>query len=153
MAFFTIMLFAVGASFAIAFIISDNINTAFQGIPDLPSEGKTSMNNFNNRFPTVMDYSFLTIVAGTLAGMLVLVWFLPVNPIVFFISMMVVALLAAVGGYLANAWIGMAADTVLGASISNFPVIDYVLSHYLVVILIFGFLTIIVFFAKPGGVQ
>lgn len=153
MAFYTIMLFAIGCAFVIAYIVSDNLNTAFQGIDDLPAQAKTDMANFNTRYPTVMDYTFLTILVAALAGTLLLVWFLPVNPIVFFVVMIVMTVISGLAGYLANAFIEMQGDTVLGASITNFPIIEFILSNYLVVIMIFGVLSMIVFFAKPGGAE
>lgn len=147
------ILFGVAIAFVIAYMAMDSVSGAYQEIPGLNAAGKTMMSNYNTRYPVVMDYAFLSIFLGAILGVLALVWFLDVHPVILFALIIVVVLIAAVAGYFANAWAEMAESGAMSAAITSLPLTNFILSNYLIMVGIMGFLALIVFFAKPGGVQ
>lgn len=153
MAFYTVLIFMVAASMFAIYMVMDEINTAWQTAPGVPAVAKTASADFHSRAPAAMDYFLLTGLLGVFAFVLLLVWFIDINPIFFFVMLIVVAILAGIAGYFSNAWEMMAQDVNIGAAIANFPITNFIMGHYLVIIGLFGFVATIVFLAKPGGVE
>ena len=153
MAFYMVLIFTVAASMFAIYMVLDEINTAWQTAPGVPMVAKTASADFHTRAPMAMDYFLLTGLLGVFAFVLLLVWFIDINPIFFFVMLIVVAVLAGIAGYFSNAWEMMSQDANISAAISNFPITNFIMSNYLVIIGVFGFVAAIVFLAKPGGVQ
>lgn len=145
-------MFGVAVGLIIVYLILDGINGGIQSSPQFGAHEKGILQDFTTDFPTVWDFTFLTAFIAGIIGLMILTYYLDSNPGLFIAIILVVMILSAFAGYVANAWIGLGTGS-LGAAISQFPIMNHVMSNYLMYILVTGFLMSLVFFAKPGGYQ
>ena len=149
--FFIAIVFGLAIAFPIVNIIFSDINTAVQGMDDMPAVGKTSMNTQATSFSTVWDYTFLVTFLAVIAGLIGLAYFLPTNPVVVFATMIVIVIVGILSGFLANAWAASTGGTdQFSASVASFPIMNFIISYYLHFTVVIGFLILIVFYAKPN---
>jgi len=149
--YFVIMFFVVGISLVLVSIVMGGINNAVQDAPQMPNISKETMQSQTTSFNTVWDYTTLIVFFAIVAGLLGLAWILPTNPIVVFAMVIIIGGIGAVTGYLANAWIDMTSGVDAFSSASaNFPVLNFIISNYLVFVVAVLFLVLIVFYAKPN---
>ncbi len=148
---FVIIIFVVGVMILIAYMVIDGISTAIGQDPNFGADDKAFISGFRDDFSAVWDYTFLTAFIAGLIGLLVLSWVLQSQPAVFFAILMVVVIVGVLAGSLSNGYEAATDSGILGATATNFPILDYVMSNLLVFVLVTAFLMLIVFFAKPGG--
>lgn len=131
-------------------MILDGMNTGISQSP-MPQAQKDFMTNYRDDFSNIWDYTFLTVYVAGILGLLIIVYFLDGNPALLFGLIIIVMLLSALAGYIANAWIKAGQDTILSATFQQFPIMNYIMSNYLIFTVVTGFLMLIVFIGKPGG--
>lgn len=148
--YFFSMIFIIAIVIVIMNIAWSETNDAFQAQENINAEAKAMFNTQTVRFPQYMDYGFVLIIVGVFIAVLMLSYYVRTEPVLFWVFWIFVMILAAVGGYLANAWEEATADGVMSASASQMPMLSYTVSHYLEVIIILGMLMLLVFFAKPS---
>lgn len=149
---FIALIFGVACAVLVIYMILDGMTAGINASP-MEQEQKDFMTQYTTDFSNVWDYTFLTVYVAGILGLLILIYFLEGNPALLFGIILVVMILAAFAGYLANAWAEMSSDATISATVSHFPIMNYIISNYLTFTLVTGFLMIIVFFAKPGGAQ
>lgn len=149
--YFFVMLFVIGVFIVALNIAWNGINDGFQSSDAISGEAKAMFGEQTSRFPTTMDYSFVFILVAVFIAILLVSYYVSTNPILFWVFWIIIMVLSAVGGYLANAWEASTEEGVLASSVLQFPMIDYTLSHYMHVTIILGMLMLLVFFAKPSG--
>lgn len=147
---FTIMLFVVSIGLIVVYIAYDSINVALSGNDQIPQEDKDRFDEGSDAFPTTWDYVFLTVFVGVVAGILIISYLLATQPVFFFVFMFVVVVLGALAGYIANAFDEIILDPVFAASALNFPIMSFIMSNYLLFIVVTVMLMLIVFYAKPN---
>lgn len=149
--YFTVGFFVVVLSVVIAYMIMGGINDAIQDNDQMSTLAKTTMQTQTTKFSTVWDYSLLVVYFAIVAGLLAIAYVLPTNPVVVFATIIIIAVLGAFSGYLANSWIetSTAGDS-FGAAAASFPVSGFILTHYLEFTIGMCFLVLIVFYAKPN---
>jgi ABC-type uncharacterized transport system permease subunit len=67
------------------------------------------------------------------------------------VALFIIVALAFAGMILSNAWEAVADSTGLEAGLSGMPMTNYVLSNFLIYILVVGFSTLMVAFSQRGG--
>lgn len=150
MIYFFGMLFIIGIFIVVMNIAWSETNDAFQDSTVINAEAKAMFNEQSTRFPQYMDSGFVLIVVGVFIAVLALSYYVRTEPVLFWVFWIVVMVLSAVAGYLSNAWADITSEGVMNASAAQMPMLSYVLSHYLEVVIILGMLMLLVFFAKPG---
>lgn len=150
-AFWLVLIFVIAIGFVCIYLIGDSLNTAIQDNDVFDSESKEVMTNFWDKFPSILDYLFLSAFVFGLIGVLGLSWLLRANPVVFFALWIVVIILGLLAGYFANTWVDdISTDNTLSAVVTNFPIMDNIMSNLMGYVLVSAFLMLVVFFAKPN---
>jgi hypothetical protein len=108
------------------------------------------MDTQTGRMDNVFDYGILTLFVGVLISLLITSYVLQTNPALFFIVVLVVGIMGAVAGYFSNAYNTFINDSTFTTISSNFPVTNFLMNNYLIIVIITVFLMLIVFFAKPN---
>ena len=143
-----VFLFVFGIFAMSLYIAWSEIDTAFTsaGIDD---EGVVS--EMFTAYQDYIDPLFLSIAIALWIGSLFLAYFISSHPIMFWAYWMVCMVGGITGVYLANAWIDLVASAPFNVLIADFAIMNYILSHYLIFLLVYGFSLLLVFFAKPGS--
>lgn len=131
------------------------------------SWGDTIVDEFTGEFTEANGYSNESIAAITTAdtgyspvidsiGMLVIIalWILVFvlaynsssHPALAFLSIIIVVILAFVGMMLANTWTDMTDDSDFSSKATSYPMLNFVMTNFLVWVLAFGFTMILGFF-------
>ena len=152
-AFAIAMIFVISIAILVSYIAADNINTVVQNNTQFNAQSKSVMGDFTTRYPQVMDYTLLVIYIAVIIGMIVLSYPLQTNAGLYFVIVVGLMIVGSFGGFLANSWETLKDDLILEATISHFPITDFMISHYLIFTLLAGFLCMIAFFAKPSEVS
>lgn len=147
---FTILLFVVSIGLLVVYVAYDEINTALAANDLIPQDEKDRFAAAADDFPGTWDYVFLTVFIGVVVGILVISYLLATQPVFFFVFMFIVVVLGALSGFIANAFEDIILDPVLGASAGNFPIMSFIMSNYLIFIVVMVMLMLIVFYAKPN---
>lgn len=145
-------LFVIGIFLVVGFVVWDSIDTAI-GKTDIAQEHKDFITEQKDYYQSTWDYVFLTLFVALVIGTMVVSYFVPSNPIFLVAILILIVVIGGVCGYLANAFSEFLTDDIMGAAASNFPLMSFIITHYLVFILVLGFLNAIVFFAKPPEAQ
>jgi hypothetical protein len=145
---FMVIVFAFASVALITYLVVDNLNTSFQANDSIPTEGKTFWSDLTNRWPIVFDGGVVTMFFLLVIVLLGLSWMVASNGITFLILWLVSMLFVAMGGFLANAWDAMTSSSALSAAATNFPLSNFLFSHYLAFGIVINFLMITIFFAK-----
>lgn len=151
LAYYIIALFVVAIGLIGFVFLNDALSSSVQEVPGLANETKAVYSSVYTRLPSVIDYAFLTVAIAGFLGILFLVYFLDINPVAFFGIIILLVVFGAIAGYLANSWILVTSDTAISAAVTSLPVTNFIISHYMTVIVIFSFIITMVFFAKPSG--
>jgi hypothetical protein len=144
-----VLIFVIAVAAVVTYLLSSSINDALAASP-IDQGGKDLFREQNDRFDNVFDYGILTLFIGVVIALLVTSYVLQTNPGLFFLVLIVVTIFGGISGYLSNAYETMTNDAVLGATAANFPVTNFLMANYMVLIIIVIFLMLIVFFAKPN---
>lgn len=144
-----VLLFAIALSLVIINLTYGELNQAIQDAPEFSASSKAIIADSSSSFSTVWDFTYFTAVFAVVLGAIILAWVVRANPGLFFAVILVIMVLGAVAGYLANAFDDIILDAALGASAANFPVMSWINSHYLIIVIGTAFLMITVFYSKP----
>lgn len=147
---FTIMLFVVAIGLITVYVAYDEIDSALSAQDQIPQEEKDRFSEGADSFQSTWDFVFLTAFIGVVVGVLVISYMLATQPVFYFVFMFVVVVLGALAGYIANAFDTIILDPVLGASALGFPIMSFIMSNYLIFIVVMVMLMLIVFYAKPN---
>jgi hypothetical protein len=119
-------------------ILSD-FNSDFQSDDSIHNESKAVVSDLNTRYPTTFDGLVPFIFLVLLLVCVVAGWLSNTHPVIMIFLLFIVIFLMIVGGILSNAWEDLKTDDSLSATVVNYPMTDYILSHYLFFVGIMGF--------------
>lgn len=143
-----ILLFVSAISIVVAYYMYGALNDSFQDNALISQDIKDNFEADYERFPTIWDYSFLFIYIVIVIGGMILSYFLPSNPVFFIAALLATIILGGIAGFFANAWLEVVEGTVFETAATNLPIIDYMVSNYVLFIVIMVFLMIVTFYAK-----
>jgi len=148
---FVVMLFVVAIGLIVVYVAYDDIDGALSANDQIPAAEQARFSAGADAFPTTWDYVFLTAFVGVVAGILIISYLLATQPVFFFVFMFIVIILGGLAGYIANAFDEIILDPVLSASALNFPIMSFIMTNYLIFIVVLVMLMLIVFYAKPNS--
>lgn len=148
-----VLLFIGAVVIVIGYFSLSIMTTALLDGTPLSVVDSAKIQQYQDDYENSWDYAFLTIMVASVIGLLILSWVLASNPGMFFLLFIIVMIFAGLAGYLANAWDAIMGDTVFSASVASFPIMDFIIGHYLSTVVVTGLLMLLVFFAKPGGIE
>ena len=152
----SVLVLAVLAGFGIMAVmftqVLDEFNTDVQS-SDLDAEAKTFSNNVNTNFPTWMDYAFLLIVVLVWAGMLILSFFLDTHPVFFILMGILLIVVVFAASAMQDLYVEISGDADFSSFAAQLPITDFILSHFLIIMMVDAVSVIITLYAKQrqGG--
>lgn len=150
MAVMIIFGFVIGIVFLIVWYVLGIWNGIVADSDLIPQTAKDTNDQAFGNFGEVLDNTFLMVYIGILLAGLVLSYVLRSNPGMFFALLLIVFLFSIVAGYLGNAYTEFANDIAMEGASASFPILGFIMEHYLLCTLVNTTLMIIVFFAKPN---
>lgn len=146
-----VILFSASFVWVSSFMIQDTLNTELQGQVDLTNQSKQVMEDQTDAMPSVFD--------GGLALVMVLVFLLVFafaykaseNPVFLVLAILIIAAVGFAGMILSNAWSDYSSTEGMSSASSSFPITDFILSNFLIVILVLCFGGVLVYFYSTGG--
>lgn len=131
--------------------ISDNINSAIQADSEIDSEAKVKINELNNTYPSLFDGIGMLVFVGLWIFCLASAYNSDSNPLWLVVALFIIAALGVVGMILNNVWTTFETDSVMSVYTQEFPMMSFLLSRYLMVVLAMGFTTVMVAVYKNQG--
>ena len=126
----------------------NEINTDFQADATFNNESKAVMQDMNDRYPATFDALTLVIVVGFFLFSLVAGYFSNSHPALIPVFFIIAVVLGLVSMILSNTWSEVVSDPELAVTLTSFPITNWVLSNYLLVIGAGMFSALIVMFMR-----
>lgn len=119
----------------------DNINTSSTAI------GQRMMQDYNNRFNSLYDYVFLTIVVFFIIGLFISFSMIDSHPAYFFLILIVFIFLIIANAALSNVFETFTEGS-FSAEAQGFPILGYLMENWVMIIVVVGFVALGLLFAK-----
>ncbi len=149
--FWIILLFVMGLFIPIGYQIVQSVNDGFQGVSDdlqNHSNSKKIMGDLNNDFGPLFDGIFLMIFVGMGIVSIIFAMLIRSSPAFYFVAIIVMVVIIFVGAILANQYATYSETPVIAAVAANFPMMNFIFDHFILIILTFVGLLSIVIWAK-----
>jgi hypothetical protein len=148
--FIIVILLALGIVMLVLTQFQSSINDVVQQ-SDMDNTSKVHMQNQSNATGSVFDSSVMIVLVGTWLLCLGLAYNSGSSPLLLVVALFIIVALAFAGMILSNAWDAVSESVGLEAGLSGMPMTNYVLSNFLIYILVVGFSTLMVAFSQRGG--
>lgn len=112
----------------------NEINTDFQADTTFNNESKVVMQDMNDRFPLTFDALTLVIIVGFFLFSLVAGYFSDSHPALIPVFFIIAIVLCIVAMILSNTWNEIVMEDDLATTITSFPITNWILNNYLLVI-------------------
>lgn len=143
-----IVLIIVGLAALVGHLVQSNVNEEIQASSDMSAESKAAMQSMTAQYPRYMDNAFLTILILFWVILLVSSFLIDSHPVFFIIMAVLMIFVFIVVMVVANTYGEIASDDAFIAFAADFPIMSWVFSHLLMVIIFVGFTTLIALYAK-----
>lgn len=148
--YMVVSMFMIAVIILVAFVCFAYLRDGFADA-DIAQVHKDFLTDQVEDFHNGWDYGFLTFYVVFTIGLMITSYALRTVPVFFVILFFVIIILGGVAGYLANAFYEFTSVAPLSLAAANFPIMNYIMTHYLVFVILTGFLMLVSFFAKPEG--
>jgi len=148
----SVMLVIFGLFVFLGYIILDGFNEDFQADADMSVEAKEKLQTLEDSYPKTMDYLFLTFLVLFWISAIISSFAIDTHPIFFVLSIILLIIVLIVGAELSNSYQELAEESFFQAEV--FPIINWVLSNLVIMIVFIAISIIIALYAKSssGGV-
>ena len=147
-----VILFSVSIIWALTFLTQATINTEVQADTTMTNQSKAVLQEQTNAYPDTFDSAIGFVSVAIWIIVLGLAYKAPSNPIFIIAAILVIACIGFVGMILANTWESIDSDSELGVYTNEFPIADFILSNFLIYILVISFSGVMVYLYSSGGV-
>ena len=103
-----------------------------------------------------LDYVYFAYFIGLVIGIIITGWLIGGNPIFMFFYIIILIFGVLISPILSNTFESFIATPAISATLSNFPIMTFIMQHLPMLMTIIGMLGLLVMFAKPnivGGNQ
>lgn len=146
-----VVLFAVSIVWALTFMSQSLVNDDIQTDTSMSNESRAVMQEQVDAYPSTFD--------GGIGFVAAFIWILVMglaykgssNPIFIIAAILVIVAIGFVGMILSNAWSEIDSDASLSPYTNEFPIADFILSNFLVYILVVSFSGVMVYVFSSGG--
>lgn len=149
---FLVVIFVLALIFMFSNWAGSSINDFIQASPDMSTESKVVMQDNTDSQPLVFDAGGVFIVVILWLVLLGLAYKGADNPFMAIAAIVIIVALGFVGMIFSNAWEGFANNSDTSTAVSNFTMLGFFMQHYLVIVILFGFSSLIVYLYRLGGV-
>lgn len=146
--FIIIFILIAAISIIVGATLMNAINSSFQNSTIMTNTSKTAVDDINNRFVNIWDYSFLFLIIGLYIALMVSAYFLDTSPIFFILSLIFSIIAFFVGAILNNVFFDVASSPGLSATANKFIIIPYVMDHFLPILVFYAISFMVVMYAK-----
>lgn len=145
---YIVFLFIFGIVFISAFYIQSNINSGIQNSTEVPTESKTVLGNWTNRFNIVFDWTYVTIFIGLLIAVVLAATMMNAHPAVVGISIIIMIIFGGIAVYLSNAFYGFASSSGMASSSNSFSLTPLIMQNLPIIAILFMVIFIVILYAK-----
>jgi len=125
-----------------------DLNTDIQADTTMDATAKNETANLYARYPATFDGAFILIFILFWAFVIVSTFMIDTHPIFFIFTVIISVFVIFVGAIMANTWAEINAEEDLTGLAASFPMTNYVLSHFVIYILLIVFSVVITLFGK-----
>ena len=143
-----LLVFALVAIFS--YKAFDDLNTELQLDPDISVAAKNVSSNLHSATPDTLDNAFLTIFGLLFIVSMVAAYFIDDNPLWLIVVVFVLIMTALVAGAVSNTWDEFTDDDAITFE-HQYPKTNWILDHFLIVMLAVSASIGLVIFAKGRG--
>jgi hypothetical protein len=143
-----VFVFVVAIMVTVGWMIQSRINTEWQAKTELGTTSQEIMQSTTTRYVALWDGVFLTIFVGLYLGSLILAYNVDINPIFFFLSLLIMGVIVVVMAILGNSWYAFANNSEMSGYIDDFVIIPYVMANYVKILVVMAFGLAGVMYAK-----
>jgi multidrug efflux pump subunit AcrB len=148
--FVIVILLALGIIMLVLTTFQSSINDVVQQ-SDMDNTSKVHMQAQSDATGGTFDAMVMLVLVGTWLLCLGLAYNSGSSPLLLVVALFIIVALAFAGMMLSNAWSAVADSVGLESGLAGMPMTNYVLSNFLVYILVVGFTTLMVSFSQRGG--
>ena len=146
-----VVFFAMAIFSIIGYGFFDDLNTDIQNDDSLTQQAKDTSKDVFSKYPSLMDNLFLFAFILIVIVMLALVFMIDTHPIFFIIAVVLLGGLFVVGMALSNTYDDLMSDSTFSADAYNFPFTNWIMTHFVELIIAIGFMITLVLFIKFQG--
>ena len=143
-----IMLFLIAVGSIVGTVIVTEFNTKFQGMDDMSTATKEISSSNADRFSKVFDWAFIMVVFGFAIAIIASLYVLNTHPALFFPVVIVFGIILIAIGIIGNVFDKFSNASSISSTVAEFTMMGWIMDHYVLVVLVFGFAGIIALFAK-----
>lgn len=113
--------------------------------------GKERMQSFTDRYTGVFDSVFMFVMVIFIMAIFISMFLMNSHPAIFFVVVVIFSFILIVLGIIGNIFDKVANDSPLSVDMANYTGMNFIAGNWLLIIVIFGFVSLILFFAKVRG--
>ena len=125
-----IFLFITAIMFLIGWYMYASVNTQFQAMDAISTQGKTIMADTNSNLTRWGDILFVSLLVGLWLGTIILAFQIESHPIFFPITILVFAVLVIFVAILANTYNDVASTSEFASYADDFTIMSFILNNY-----------------------
>lgn len=148
------LIIVIGVLFVFAIVafvsvfVSNSINDELQADDDFSAEAKAASQEVNTGLPTWLDNAYLFILIGFWIILLVSSFLIDAHPVFFIITVILMIIILVAGMVLWNGLDEILAEPEFEDLADSFPKLAWVNSHWLIIMIIISFTTLLALYAK-----
>lgn len=129
-----ILLIAFGIIAYVGYGVITDLNDEIQGDSSISELTKNTTQQIADQYPSFNDGLFIFMFGLFYIGGLVAAYFADVTPFYYIIFVVVTVFLMIAGGLISNTWDEFSADSTYSGYDASFPITDWVMDNYLLVL-------------------
>lgn len=143
-----VVLFIFSLTAFTAYRAFTDINTDVQASSDLSAKSKNMSSGLLSRFSDTFDSLFALVLVGLWGAVLIASYHIDTRPIFFIFTFILLVFLLIASISIANYYEDFTTDSDFSALAADFPIMNFVMSHLLAVMISIGFSIMLVMFGK-----
>ena len=146
-----VVIFAVGFIWLSSFVTQSLINDEIQSDTSLSNSSKAVMQDQTDAMPSVFDSGVGLVMALLFLLVFAFAYKPPSNPVFLFAAILIISAFGFVGMILGNGWEEFSDTDGISVYANSFPITNFILSNFLIIILVLSFGSVMVYFYSTGG--
>ena len=133
--YLALVVLVLGIMFTMGWAIFSQVNDKIQDNSQISTLGKEIVQSSTDRYVTLFDNLFLTAFIALYIASLILAWNVDINPLFFFLSIFIFAIIVIVTASFGNVFYDYSQQTTISGYVDDFNIIPFVFNHLVQVFL------------------
>ncbi len=146
--FYGVMLFILAITILITFKVITDINDEFQKSDVMSDTGKSLIGDFQGRFGVIFDGVYVLAMVILSIVLIATVLAIDTSPIFFVLSVITFLAVIMINAILANVLDDIGSNTNLATFYNQLPMMMFIANHWVAIIVVVGFVTLMAFYTK-----